>query len=148
MTRQTPDIPPYRRWSVHGRSRETGAVAIESALVLPFLIIFLLVAVSIGIALYNKAIMTQAAREAARTATVYKQPLASDQQIINQALSYVSNRLVSFGAPTQPQVQLSYPDGKLPGKTITVSIHYQYQPVISVWLSASQLGAAATMTFE
>ncbi|MCY1443073.1 TadE-like protein [compost metagenome] len=63
------------------RKKQQGLAAIELSLVLPVLFLILFLIMEFSIALYNKAIITNASREAARAGIVLKSPKLTTAQI-------------------------------------------------------------------
>jgi len=85
---------------------QKGASAVEFAFVLPLLIILLFGIIEFGLLLYNKAVTTNACREAARETIVLKNPkldsAGRDALIQNTITTYITNRLISFGQSNIP----------------------------------------------
>src|SRR3954469_14814533 len=81
-----------RAISVHSDQR--GAAAIEFALLLPLMATLLFGVVEFSFALYNKAILTNAAREAARAGIVYAKPRVTAAKISSVASDYTNSLLV------------------------------------------------------
>jgi Flp pilus assembly protein TadG len=117
------------------KNKEKGATAVELALILPLLIIFIFGIIEFSLLLYNKNIIKLAAREGARVGIVYD-PTRSDDKDIEEAVSlYIDNRLVSFSTYLEePNVLVSDSTGSpiICPKTaksdtlITVSVDYTY----------------------
>jgi Flp pilus assembly protein TadG len=63
------------------QSAQKGIAAVEAAIILPVFILVLFAIMDMGIALYNKAIITNASREAARSAIVLRSPTLTLTQI-------------------------------------------------------------------
>jgi Flp pilus assembly protein TadG len=117
-----------RRTGLAGASR--GAIALEFVLVLPFLLIVLFGIVDVSLLLCDKAIITNASREAARAGVVVRVPQLSATQISSVALNYMQNSLVTAGTPTTPTVTVNQSAGTSPGNPLTVTVSYQYQGLV------------------
>lgn len=92
-----PDFP--------GRKRRLKGIAIlEFALILPLVMVIVLGIVDASIALYNKAVLTNASREAARYGVVLRNSPASEQEIKQKAIDYVDQNLITFGSRSSPTV--------------------------------------------
>ncbi|MBU3724088.1 MAG: pilus assembly protein [Burkholderiaceae bacterium] len=131
-----------------------GASAIEFALMLPLLLLLLFGIIETSIALYDKAIITNASREAARAGVVMSKTRLSDSEIEQVALSYCGNRLISFGAlSSAPKVTVQRPASPMTNDPLTVSIAYTYSGfglgrLYAAWVGPIQLTATTVMTYE
>lgn len=129
--------------------QQSGLAAIELSLVLPFFLLLVFGGINFGIGLYNKAVITNASREAAREGISFRVPAPTYQDITSKALAYCQNHLVTFGATAEPQVQIEEPQGRLPGAPLKVTVSYAYQGLdIFSGLGPGALSATATMTYE
>ena len=81
------------------RSRR-GQAAVELALVLPLLLVVIFGAVEFGTAMYDKQVVTNASREAARAAIVGTTPRLTDLQVQKVAHDYWTTRLINFKTGT------------------------------------------------
>jgi Flp pilus assembly protein TadG len=122
------------RRGAHGRSAgrphaSRGAIALEFVLVFPFLMIVLFGIIDVSLLLCDKAVITNASREAARAGVVVRVPQLTAAQISNVALNYMQNSLVTGGTATTPTVTVTSP-GTSPGSPLTVTISYQYQGLV------------------
>jgi Flp pilus assembly protein TadG len=118
------------RRGAHGRSAgrphaSRGAIALEFVLVFPFLMIVLFGIIDASLLLCDKAVITNASREAARAGVVVRVPQLTAAQISNVALNYMQNSLVTGGTATTPTVTVTSP-----GSPLTVTISYQYQGLV------------------
>jgi Flp pilus assembly protein TadG len=73
---------------------QTGAAAVELALILPFLAILILGTVDMACLMYNKQILTNASREGARKAIVRPEAESEAQQVTKD---YCENKLINWG---------------------------------------------------
>jgi Flp pilus assembly protein TadG len=108
------------------RDNDSGNAIVEFALVLPILALLLVGMLQFGIAFYDKAVMTNAAREAARFGIIANTPRANAGAIIGVASTYCAGHLINFaggGAPVITVPQL----GNVTGDPLTVTIQYSYK---------------------
>src|SRR5689334_13284106 len=84
--------------------RQRGAAVVEFALLLPLLLAITFGIVEFAIALYDKAVITNASREAARAGIVYAVPQPTNAQISTVATNYCQNYLISLGGKVTPTV--------------------------------------------
>ena len=86
----------FRRRAARTSRRAVGVAAVEFALVLPVLILILLGIIDFGLMMYDKAMVTNAAREAARAGIVLANPRPSGSQIQNVVTTYCGTNLISL----------------------------------------------------
>jgi Flp pilus assembly protein TadG len=128
---------------------QKGAAAVEFAIIAPLLFVFLFGIVEFGLLLYNKAVITNACREAARDAIVLRNPrldtAGRDTLIQNTVTIYITNRLISFGQSNIPATPGGWTRVNVPpiydfdhsitgidnigdaGESLTVQVRYYYQ---------------------
>ena len=130
---------------------QKGASAVEFAFVLPLLIVLLFGIVEFSLLLYNKAVITNACREAARDGIVLRNPKlftgGRDTLIQNTVTTYITNRLISFGQSNIPTTPGGWTRVNVPpiydfnhsiidlnsnglgdaGESLTVQVRYYYQ---------------------
>ena len=75
-------------------NHEKGAAAVELAIVLPVLVMFVFGIIEFGIVFYNKAMITNACREAARAAIVYRTPLLTADEMKTEVDNVVAKFLL------------------------------------------------------
>lgn len=115
-----------------------GAELVEFALVLPVLLLVVFGIVDFSLLLYDKAVVTNAAREGARAGVVffYKEPPVTwpelEAQITSAVESYCSEHLISSGTPTVTFSGLVdvLPAGPSSGDTIPVKVEFLYNYVV------------------
>ena len=73
---------------------QTGAAAVELALLLPFLALLILGTVDMASLMYNKQILTNASREGARKAIARREDQATAKLV---AVNYCGNNLINWG---------------------------------------------------
>lgn len=86
------------------RLPQQGAAAVEFALVLPVLLLILLGIVDFSLALYDKAVITNASREGARAGIVLRSPKLSETEIRAVVWRYTDPALISLGNRVRPTV--------------------------------------------
>jgi len=129
-------MTPRRFPSPTGRSSTRGAAAVEFALVLPIFLILVFGIIELSVILYNNAVITNAAREAARAGVVLRQPKLTVAQIQAVAQTYAQNQLITFGTVAAPTVTVPSGAGGSFGTPLTVTVSYSYTPLgISTFLS-------------
>lgn len=105
---------------------QRGAAAVEFALVLPVLLILVFGIVEFSVALYDKAVITNASREGARAGIVFRVPPMTDAEILDIVSTYCQNRLLTFGTPTQVTTTIVREGAGASGDDLTVQVQYQY----------------------
>lgn len=107
-----------------------GVVALEFVLVLPFLLLVLFGIVDTSFLLCDKAVITNASREAARAGVVVRVPQLTAAQMSSVALNYLNNSLVMGGTPTTPTVTIDQSAGTSSGDPLKVTVSYRYQGIV------------------
>ena len=79
---------------------QKGATAVEFAIILPLLLLLIFGSIEFGLFLYNRHVITNAVREAARAGIVVRIPRLSNNDIETIARNYCEQYLVTFGAGT------------------------------------------------
>ena len=107
--------------------KQHGAAAVEFALVLPLLLILVFGIVEFSLALYDKAIITNASREGARAGIVFADPPIPDSDIKDIVIAYCGERLVNFPSRnvTAGDIVITRA-GSAPGDELTVQVSYNY----------------------
>ncbi|MFD1561871.1 TadE/TadG family type IV pilus assembly protein [Paraburkholderia silviterrae] len=126
-------MKPRRRTSPGARAHARGIVSLEFVLVLPFLLMLLFGIVDVSMVLCDKAVITNAAGEAARQGVVLRATPYNLTQIQNVALAYTNNSLVTSGTNTPPTVTVSPSGGCASAGSsnpLQVSISYTYNGVV------------------
>jgi Flp pilus assembly protein TadG len=105
---------------------QKGASAVEFALVLPLLVVLLFGIIEFGTVMYDKAMITNASREGARTGIVYSYPdRISDGEIMSKVNDYCSNYLINFGGTSAVSTNITRA-GNSSGDPLTVMVSYRY----------------------
>ena len=110
-------------------AQQRGAAVVEFALILPILLGLLVGGIDASLALYDKAVITNASREGARAGIMARNPQLSDAQIRQVVNQYAQSALVSLGAnPAQPTVLIQ--KGSLGGDpTLQVTVSYTFEGI-------------------
>jgi Flp pilus assembly protein TadG len=113
-------------------NREKGASAVEFALVLPVLILILFGIIEFGFIIYDKAVITNASREGARTGIVYRVGVGgvpsavSTDDITTTVVNYCMGALISLGGgPSVPSTTVTG-NCAVAGSALTVAVSYPY----------------------
>lgn len=112
---------------MHREQRERGASLIEFAIILPLLLVVLFGIVEFGFILYDKVMITNAAREGARYGILARSPRYTEVEIQNRVSSYCTTNLISFGGAASPQVNVTFPATLIFGENLVVNVTYQYR---------------------
>ena len=107
---------------------DKGTAAVEFALILPILLFVLFAIIEFSIALYDKAVITNASREGARSGIVAMPAPPSAAAITATVNTYAATNLISFGPATPSITVTGAPCAPAPatGGYITVSVAYTY----------------------
>ncbi|MGN7979613.1 TadE/TadG family type IV pilus assembly protein [Burkholderia sp. 22313] len=130
-----------------------GVVSLEFALMLPFLLMVLIGIIDTSLLLCDKAVITNASREAARAGVVLRVPMLTTTQIANVALSYTQNSLITGGTATAPTVTVTQANGTTSGTALTVTVTYTYAGMVlgsafSALTGPVTVSASSVMLYE
>ena len=125
---------------------EVGASAVEFAIVLPILVLLVFGIIEFSVALYDKAMITNASREGARSGIVFRVPSVTDEEIIYVVNNYLGSSLITFGAPIAANTTVTR-IGYNPGDELKVTVNYIYTFLIVPSFVAS-LGGGINMAAE
>ncbi len=130
--------------------RESGAAVIELALVLPMLLVVVVMIFDAGILLYDKAVITNASREATRAGIVASK--LTDPAIQAIATTYCFGQLVTFDSNNRTCTTTITHPSVATGNPLTVTVSYAYRgmllgTLITVPL-ATNLTATTIMNYE
>jgi Flp pilus assembly protein TadG len=111
-----------------GRKNQSGASAVEFAIILPILVLLVFGIIEFSVALYDKAMITNASREGARAGIVFRVPLVTDEEITEVVNTYLGNSLITFGGPTAATTTVTRngPNPPNPGDELKVTVNYNY----------------------
>ena len=129
-----------------------GGSAVEFAVVLPLLVLVLFGIIEFSLALYDKAMITNASREGARAGIVYRIPAVSDGEIASVVNTYLQNHLITFGGAPNAVVTVGR-NGNSPGGELKVRVAYTYAFLVLPRLSPNRgrginLAAETAMRME
>ena len=79
---------------------QKGATVVEFAIILPLLLLLIFGIIEFGLFLFNRHVITNAVREAARAGIVVRIPRLSNADIETIARNYCEQYLVTFGSGT------------------------------------------------
>lgn len=128
-----------------GPHPQKGAAAVEFALILPILLLVFFGIVELSLALYDKAILTNASREGARAGIVLSSPKMTDAQIRTVVLNYTDGALISLGATTAPTVTIAQSSPASFPNPLRVTVSYTYKG-LGVGTMLGALGAPIVLT--
>ncbi|MEM5389003.1 TadE/TadG family type IV pilus assembly protein [Paraburkholderia phymatum] len=111
---------------IYPQKKESGVAAVEFAIVLPVLLLIIFGIVELGVALYDKAVITNASREGARAGVVLKNPKLTATDIQTVVLNYTSSYLLTFAKTNNTPVVTSTGAGGTFGQPLSVSVSYTY----------------------
>ena len=106
--------------------KQQGAAAVEFAIILPILTVLVFGIIEFGLALYDKAVITNASREGARAGIVFKDPIVSDDEITAVINNYCQNNLVTFGTVKDATTTINREGASASGDNLTVTVVYTY----------------------
>jgi len=136
-----------------GTRRQAGVAVVEFGLILPLLLLLVFGMVEFSIALYDKAVITNASREAARAGVMYKVPPLTPAQITTVAQNYASTYLITFGTSTPVSVAVDQSSGTTTGQPLKVTLTYSYSGVglgsiVTQLVGSVPITAVTTMNYE
>ncbi len=113
------------------KNRETGASAVEFAVILPVLVVILFGIIEFGLILYDKAVITNGSREGARRGIVYHEPGtitpgAVTADIVNTVNNYTASYLISLGTGSSAPSISVLGNCFNPGTSLNVTVSYPY----------------------
>lgn len=124
-----------------------GGAVIEFALVLPLLLLVTFGIIEFGVALYDKAVITNSSREGARAGVTFRTPALTDEQISTMVTDASEPLLITFGDAATLRVSVSRPNGNAEGDPLTVTVTYDFTGLV-VMTGTHTLTSATTMVIE
>lgn len=137
--------------------KQKGAALVEFAIIVPVFVLLIFGIIEFSLLLYNKGIITHAAREGARVGVVYNTGTDPDvnnrisvSEITNEVGNYIDDHLISFASST-PDVDVdnvddqdlnNCPNQSASGQKLRVQVNYTYSFLVlpfSVPLSSEAL---------
>lgn len=117
----------------------------EFAVIAPLLFLILFGIIEFGILFFDKAMLTNASREGARTGIVFNHPnRITNAEIIQVVKDYCEAHLISFGPDSILSVSITR-SGDSPGDSLAVNVTYPFQFLIG---SGIDLSAETVMRLE
>lgn len=114
---------------------------VELAIVLPLLLILLFGIIELSIALYDKAMLTNASREGARAGIVAQNPRVTDARIRQVVRDYAAIYLITFGSDILGDEDILITRaGSTFGSNLTVSVNYRYDFLVLSRLITALIG--------
>jgi Flp pilus assembly protein TadG len=117
---------PAGRGMRAGRASQRGTSSVELALILPIFLFVLFGLIELSVALYDKAVLTQASREGARAGIVLRQPKLSVAEIQQVVLNYTRGSLISLGTSKDPVVTVTQSTPATYPNPLSVKVDYTY----------------------
>ena len=135
------------------RLKYRGSTAVEFALVLPLLLLVVDGVLEFSVVMYDKLILSNAAKMAARKGAIIAAPKLSSAEIAAVAQSYCASYVLSFGSTLPVVVQVSQAADHIYQSPLTVTVSYTYQSwlissVLSAFSSPIELASSATQWHE
>lgn len=141
---------------------QRGAQIVEFALVLPLLLVIMMLIIDFGFLVYNKAVITNASREAARAGTVLTATPWTVNGVASVACTYARDSLITTtigtpafcSGPPYPGIVVRNPNGNVPphfGDPVTVEITYVYSGLlknVTGWITETPWTLVATSTMN
>ena len=121
------------------KGKEKGAAAVEFAILLPLLLLILFGGIEYGLVMFNQQVITNASREAARAGIVVGADSVDDPAVLQIALDYCQDYLVTFETPAPlPTVTITRDaDNSMAfGHPLIVTVQYNYQFLLMPNLSS------------
>lgn len=125
---------------------QEGAALLEFAIIMPLFFALIFGIIEFSLLLYNKQIMTNAAREGARLGIIVKSPRVPVSEIRTEIKKYAQNHLVTFGSDTLQDEDINIVrDGSTFGDELRITVDYDYQ---YLFFSNSTIPIKATSTMR
>lgn len=113
------------------RTKQTGATAVEFAMVLPLLLLLFDGVMEFSILMYDQAIIDNAARVAARAGIVVQSPKIPALQIREIVLLYTDNNLLSFSDEDILRIEVISSQNSNYQTPLTVNVSYTFNGLLS-----------------
>lgn len=118
---------------VRSLHKQQGAEVVEFAISAFLLFTILFGIIEFSVALYDKAVLTNASREGARTGILFRpdpRDTAAEDAAIEQAVrDYAEQYLISLGGPAVMDITITRPNGNpiQAGDSLVVTVDYPYR---------------------
>jgi Flp pilus assembly protein TadG len=120
-------------------SKQSGASAIEFALILPLVLLLFDAVIEFSMLMYDQAIITHASREAVRAGVVVKNPKLSNTAIAALAQNQANAYLISFGNSDTLLVTVNQSSDSAFQTPLSVTMNYTYTSLLGGSFLASIL---------
>ena len=124
---------------------------VEFALILPIMLLLIFGIIEFGLLLYNKAMLTNASREAARFVILYSldraDSTAMEGDIQDVARNYCENNLITFGS-SEPDPQVIQGPCTSGGDLLEVQVTYSYEFLVFPDILVSFFGGPNTGSIQ
>ncbi len=138
------------------KQKERGAALVEFALVLPLLLLIIFGIIEFSILFYDKAVITNASREAAREFAIFKAPPATKAELDLVVSQYAEDRMISIADDNAPSLETTPSDPTTKGtgtNYVVAKVNYTYKFVFMPGFMADllpeiDLSATTTMRNE
>lgn len=146
-------------WGYQAIKGQQGNAIIEFAFVLPILLLLTFGIISYSTALFDKLVITNASREAARAGVVYKTTRLSDDEIKAVATDYCAHKLLTYKISAPPPDPLitdtpiltvvpTHPASPKSGDTLTVTVTMTNYSGLYSLLINQEIKAETRMKYE
>ena len=136
------------------KRQERSVETIELALILPALLFIVFGIVNFGILFYDYLIVTNAAREGARWASIHSKSPACSTSANNTdpcgvAINYMNNYLINFGPVSSiPSVSYTSPNTFSTSDLQTVTVNYPYSGIFMIDTLSQTISSQSVMLHE
>lgn len=105
---------------------QRGTTTVEFALLLPLFLFLVFGLIEFSVALYDKAVLTNASREGVRAGIVLRNPKLTDAEIRQVVLNYTNGALITFGTDIAPVVTVAQSNPAGFPNPLKVTVAYTY----------------------
>ena len=126
-------------------SKQTGAAAVEFAIILPLFLLIVFGIVEWSLYLFNDHIITDAGRRGARLGILQASPRIPESDIREEVLEYTGDHLVTFGTQNAPSVTVPAICETF-GNDLEVNVTYNYQFLLLPALTFGKVSPSTTIT--
>jgi len=141
------------RSTARGAYRCRGVAAVELAILLPLIIAIFFGIVEYSFVLYDKAVITNAAREGARAGIVLRNPRFTKAEIEGVATNYCNGHMIAVVGSANCSAVATLPASIALGQPLSVTVSYTYTgtmllAVYSVIAGPISMSSTAVMNYE
>jgi Flp pilus assembly protein TadG len=112
------------------RFKQRGATLVEFALVLPLVLLLVDGVLEFSLVMYDKVVLTHAAREAVRAGVVLRTPKLTNEEIALVAQRYCGSYLLSFGGTNSAVVWVNQTPDPIFQTPLEVTVSFTYQSLL------------------